>query len=78
MVSSSKKKIFHQRQRNFFAEVQWAQPQENDLDPEKEATPLIEGTSYMNDELFILPEIDNVFDAQKTTKLQDRMDAEQS
>ena len=63
-----KEKDFPSTAAEFFAEVQWAQPQENDLDPAKEATSLIEGTSYMNDELFPLPEIDNVIDAQKRNK----------
>ena len=63
-----KEKDFPSTAAEYFAEIQWAQPEENDLDPEKEATPLIEGTSNMNDELFTLPELDNIIDAQKNNK----------
>ena len=62
----------------YFIKVQWIHPQENDLDPEKEANPFPEDINYMNNEFFTLPEIDIIIDRQKTTKLQNWMDTEQS
>ena len=63
-----KEKDFPEAAAEYFAEVQGAEPLDNDLIHEKENTPLIEGHSNMKDDAFIIQELDEVMDAQKNNK----------
>ena len=52
----------------YFADVQWASPEDNQLDPQKEHSPFLEGLNDMLDTPFTLAEFDAVLGAQKNNK----------
>lgn len=52
----------------YFADVQWAVPEENQPDPQKEESPLLEGQNHMVDSPFTIAELDAVLAALKNNK----------
>ena len=61
-------KEFSETAADYFADVQWAAPQDNYLDPDKENSPLIDGNSSMDDSPFTPHEFDAVLKVLKNNK----------
>ena len=61
-------KDFSETAADYFADVQWAAPQDNYLDPDKENSPLIDGNSSMDDSPFTPHELDAVLTVLKNNK----------
>ena len=61
-------KEFSETAADYFADVQWAAPQDNYLDPDKENSPLIDGNSSMDDSPFTPHELDAVLEVLKNNK----------
>ena len=61
-------KEFSETAADYFADVQWAAPQDNYLDADKENSPLIDGNSSMDDSPFTPHEFDAVLKVLKNNK----------
>ena len=61
-------KEFSETAADYFADVQWAAPQDNYLHPDKENSPLIDGNSSMDDSPFTPHELDAVLKVLKNNK----------
>ena len=61
-------KDFAEAAAEYFAEVQWAMPQDDQIDPSKENSPLIDGNSTMVDSSFSIDELHDVLRLLKNQK----------